>query len=122
MALVGFGGGQVYDFSPTGNYKVCDNGVGFKFDSETGYYTCGDRKFDCVNVRNTKGGKPNYFCDEAVRVEVKETTQIVETSCPQATCPKVKVVKYDYDGSKWLCNENEQKCIKFSELIDHNFK
>ena len=72
-------GGVTYSLTPTGNYKVCDNGVGWILNNNDGYYYCGDRYYDCLSVRNTKGGKPNYFCDDAVRVEVKEVA--VESSC-----------------------------------------
>jgi|SRR3990167_5644241 len=122
LAVALIAGGVTYNLVPTGNYKVCDNGVGWQFNSDTGQYACGDRKFDCSSVRNTKLGKPNYFCDEATRVEVKESVQVVETSCPQLSCPNVRVIKYDYDGTKWLCDDNGANCVRFSDLLDHNFR
>lgn len=112
-------GTAIYQLVPTGNYKVCDNGVGWQFNSDTGQYLCGDRKYDCSAVRNTKTGKSNYYCDEATRVEVKETVKLIET---QLNCPKVRVIKYDYDGTKWLCDDEGQKCVRWSELIDNNFR
>ena len=114
-------GGLTYNIVPTGNYKVCDNGVGWSLNNNDGYCYCGDRKYDCSSIRNTKTGKPNYFCDEATRVEVKEVVKLVETQT-QVTCPVVNVIKYDYDGTKWLCNENGANCVKWSELMDYQVR
>lgn len=114
-------GGVTYQLVPTGSYKVCDNGVGWQFNSDTGQYSCGDRKYDCSSIRSTKTGKSNYFCDEATRVEVKEIIKVVETEA-QFSCPKVRVIKYDYDGSKWICNDEGQDCAKWSDLMDTNFR
>ena len=114
-------GGVTYNLVPTGNYKVCNNGVGWQLNQDTGQYTCGDRNYDCVNVRSTKTGKSNYYCDEATRVEIKEKVTVVETQpqCPEPTkCPSVRVIKYDYDGSKWMCNELGQNCIRWDDLIN----
>ena len=121
LAIALIVGGITYNLVPTGNYKVCDNGVGWKL-TETGQYSCGDRKYDCVAVRNTKTGKSNYYCDEATRVEVKEVVKIVEQQCPSVVCPRVRVIKYDYDGTKWLCNDLGQNCVEWSELADTNFR
>ena len=106
------GGGVVYELKPTGNYKVCDNGIGWVFNSDTGKYDCGsDRSYDCSSVRNTKGGKPNYFCDEATRVEVKEV--IAQSSCPapvERVCPDF--ISYT-DSGKTFCrrySDGSQKC------------
>ena len=110
-------GGVTYNLIPTGNYKVCDSGWQL---TSSGQYSCGDRKYDCSSVRNTKTGKSNYYCDEATRVEVKE--KVIQPTCPIFTCPKVRVIKYDYDGTKWLCNDLGQGCTKWSDLINVNFK
>src|SRR3990167_1920489 len=74
-------GTTVYELKPTGSYKVCDNGVGWSFNSNDGYNYCGDRRFDCSSVRNTKTGKPNYFCDDATRIEIKQEI-VKSTSSP----------------------------------------
>ena len=116
-------GSATYYLKPTGNYKVCDNGQGWTFNHETGKYDCGsDRSYDCVKVRNTKGGKPNYFCDDATRIEIKEEVKVVEIQAPATSCPKVRVLKYDYDGTKWLCNNEGQDCVRFKDLMDVNFR
>lgn len=105
--------GVVYNLVPTGNYKVCDNGVGWQLDSNTGQYACGDRKYDCVAVRNTKTGKPNYYCDEATRVEVKIEEVVVQPSCPaERVCPDF--ISYT-DSGKTFCrrySDGTQKCTK----------
>ena len=118
-------GGTVYQLNPTGNYKVCNDGVGWQQQSD-GQYKCGDRTFDCSSVRGTKTGKSNYYCDEAVRVEIKtqvETqTQLVTTPCAQLSCPSVNVVKYDYDGTKWICRPDESRCVRFGDMFSQTLR
>ena len=108
LALAVIVGGVTYQLTPTGNYKVCDNGVGWTLDQNTGQYTCGDRNFDCVGIRGTKTGKSAYYCDEATRVEIKEVidTQVVEKVVQESG---IKVVGYvnHCDGrpiTKYICN------------------
>ena len=75
-------GGTTYSLVPTGNYKVCDNGVGWQLQDD-GQYSCGDRKYDCYQVRSTKTGKSNYYCDEAARVEIQTEVEVqtIKESC-----------------------------------------
>ena len=122
IAVALLAGGVTYQLTPTGNYKICNDGVGWQFNSNTGQYTCGDRAYDCSSVRSTKTGKQNYYCDEATRVELKTKTEVIQPSCPQTTCPKVNVVKYDYDGTKYLCNNEEKDCVVWNDLIGTNWR
>lgn len=109
------GGGAVYELKPTGDYKVCDNGVGWQFNSDDGFYYCGDRKYDCSRVRNTKGGKPNYFCDDALRVEIQTETKTIESQCPKPVeqlCPDF--ISYT-DTGRTFCrrySDGTQKCTE----------
>ena len=105
-------GTSTYQLKPTGSYRVCDNGVGWTFNQDTGKYDCGnDRSYDCVSVRNTKGGKPGYFCDEAVRVEIEK--EVVQSGCPapiERVCPDF--ISY-YDEGRTFCrrySDGSQKC------------
>ena len=106
-------GTATYQLKPTGSYKVCDNGAGWQFNSGDGSYYCGDRKYDCSDVRNTKGGKPNYFCDEAVRVEIEKVA--VQSGCPapiERVCPDF--ISYT-DGGKTFCrrySDGTEKCTE----------
>ena len=121
IALAIIVSGTTYSLTPTGNYKVCDNGVGWQLDQNTGQYTCGDRKYDCSAVRSTKTGKSNYYCDGATRIEVKETIQVVETQS-QVVCPKVKVLKYGCEGEKYICDDLGQNCHMWDSLMSTGFQ
>ena len=116
-----------YQLVPAGNYRICNDGAGWQqiqSGVNEGQYSCGDRHYDCSNIRGTKTGKDAYYCDEATRVIVETKTKVVNTVCPPTvatSCSNVKVVKYDYDGTKWICNELGQECAKFDDLIANNF-
>src|SRR3990167_306753 len=107
-------GTTTYQLAPTGNYKVCDNGVGWTLNQDTGKYDCGsERSYDCSSVRNTKGGKPNYFCDEAIRILIEE--KAIQSSCPAAVervCPDF--ISYT-DSGKTFCkrySDGSEKCTE----------
>ena len=124
VALVGFfadaGVEKVFKLESTGNYRTCTSGWQFQSSgSYEGKYSCGARTdvhYYCSSVRDSKNTK-GYYCDEATAVEIKETV-VEKEVVVQPSCPKVKVVKYDYDGSKWLCDENGQNCVHWSQLMD----
>jgi len=74
----------------------------------------------CYTLPGGTGGKK---CTEGWKsidslkdVEVVTQTQVKEVLV-QKECPKVNVIKYDYDGTKWLCNDEGQQCNKFTELL-----
>ena len=107
-------GTSTYQLAPAGNYKVCDNGAGWTFNIDTGKYDCGsERSYDCSSVRNTKGGKPNYFCDEAIRILIEE--KAIQSSCPAAVervCPDF--ISYT-DSGKTFCkrySDGSEKCTE----------
>ena len=106
-------GTSTYQLVPTGSYKVCDNGVGWSLNSNDGFYYCGDRIYDCSSVRNTKGGKPNYFCDEATRILIEEKE--VQSGCPapvEKVCPDF--ISYT-DSGKTFCrrySDGSEKCTE----------
>ena len=105
-----------YQLVPTGSYKVCDNGIGWQFNSDTGQYSCGDRKYDCASVRSTKTGKSNYYCDEATRVEVKTETQTIAQDCPACSDSEQCTDFISYtDTGKTFCRrytDGTQKCTQ----------
>lgn len=123
LAIALIAAGVTYELKPTGNYRTCSSGWVFGSD---GKYSCSARvgvSYDCSSVRDSSKTK-GYYCDEATRVEVKTEQVTLQPNCPvvASNCPSVRVIKYDYDGTKWLCDDQGTNCVKWSDLADHSFR